>query len=139
MRKERLTKVRQVNTFFWDDPYIQELYHFGKLLFLYLITSPHTNIAGSFEITEKTMHDHTGIPRTEITDLLKRFEDDKKIIYRNNWMLTVNTIEHQNINNSKILEGIKVILGMSPAWVIDSLCMSHPHLNLNSNLILIQF
>lgn len=134
MASNRLTKVRQVNTFFWDDPYIQELYHFGKLLFLYLITSPHTNIAGSFEITEKQMHEHTGIPRTEIVDLLKRFEEDGKIVYRNNWMLTVNTIEHQNTNNSRILEGIKVIVRMSPTWVMDELCMTHAHLNLNSNL-----
>src|SRR3954462_3989070 len=87
---------RYVNTFFWDDPYIEDLCLEGKLLFIYLITTPLTNIAGSFEITLKRMAEHTGITREKIRDLLGRFEADGKCIYRDNWMLTVNTAKHQS-------------------------------------------
>jgi hypothetical protein len=125
MAEFRQAKVRQVNTFFWDDPYIEDLCSKGKLLFLYLITTPLTNIAGSFEITLAKMTHHTGLERSEVEDLLKRFEADGKFIYRDKWMLAVNAIEHQNTNNPQIRQGIATIIARSPRWVIDKSCMTH--------------
>jgi hypothetical protein len=135
-----MAKGRYVNTFFWDDPYIEDLCPHGKLLFVYLITTPLTNIAGSFEITLKKMHEHTGIPRDTISDLLKRFEADGKFMYRGNWMLAVNAIEHQSWETHEtIRKGIETIVSRSPDWVKHRLCivyewLSHLNLNLNSNL-----
>lgn len=133
-----MAKQRYINTFFWDDPYIEELGPTGKLLFIYLITTPLTNIAGSFEITIKKMSDHTGIGRDEITDLLKQFEADGKVIYRDRWMLVVNTIEHQHWRtHGTIKSGIITIVEASPQWVKDRLGVAYgwlSHLNLNLNL-----
>ena len=132
-----MAKVRQVNTFFWDDPYIEELCPEGKLLFLYLITNPLTNIAGSFEISTKRMHEHTGITRDRIAELLKRFEADGKVIYKDRWMLTVNTIQHQSLTTPTIRAGIAAIISDSPQWVKDRVCIAYEwlsHLNLNLNL-----
>lgn len=136
-----MAKQRYINTFFWDDSYIEDLCPHGKLLFIYLITTPLTNIAGSFEITVKKMSDHTGLLRDEIVEMLKRFEADGKVIYRDRWLLMVNTIEHQNTENAKIRTGIATIINESPQWVKDVVpyesYMTHQetsHLNLNSNL-----
>jgi hypothetical protein len=107
---------RYVNTFFWDDPYIEGLCLEGKLLFIYLITTPLTNIAGSFEITLKRMAEHTGITREKIGDLLGRFEADGKCIYRDNWMLTVNTARHQS-SSKDVQTGIARVFAKSPQWV----------------------
>src|SRR6185369_3132010 len=121
-----MANYRQVNTFFWDDPYIEDLCPNGKLLFIYLITTPLTNIAGSFEITLKKMHEHTSIPRDTISDLLKRFEADGKCIYKGNWMLVINTIEHQHWDTHEtIRKGIITLVVASPAWVIDRLCIAY--------------
>lgn len=125
MAEFRQAKVRQVNTFFWDDPYIEDLCSNGKLLFLYLITTPLTNIAGSFEITLAKMTHHTGIERSEVENLLKRFEADEKFIYRDKWMLAVNAIDHQSLTNPQIRKGIATIIAKSPRWVIDRTCMTH--------------
>jgi len=136
-----MAKQRYINTFFWDDPYIEDLCPHGKLLFIYLISTPLTNIAGSFEITVKKMSDHTGLGREEIGELLARFEADGKFIYRRPWMLAVNAIDHQNTNNSQIRTGIESIIAASPDWVKDAVkdksYMTHQessHLNLNLNL-----
>jgi len=136
-----MAKQRYINTFFWDDSYIEDLCPHGKLLFIYLITTPLTNIAGSFEITVKKMSDHTGLLRDEIVEMIKRFEADGKVIYRDRWLLMVNTIEHQNTENAKIRTGIATIINDSPQWVKDVIpyesYMTHQetsHLNLNSNL-----
>lgn len=136
-----MAKQRYINTFFWDDSYIEDLCPHGKLLFIYLITTPLTNIAGSFEITVKKMADQTGLGRDEINELLAKFEADGKLIYRDRWLLMVNAIEHQNTENAKIRTGIATIINESPQWVRDVVpyesYMTHEessHLNLNSNL-----
>lgn len=133
-----MAKQRYVNTFFWDDSYIEGLPPHGKLLFIYLLTTPLTNIAGSFEITVKKMHAHTDISREEITELLERFEMDGKIMYRDSWILMLNAIEHQTWQtHATIRTGIANIVNASPQWVKDRLCIAYEwlsHLNLNSNL-----
>lgn len=138
-----MAKVRQVNTFFWDDSYIEELNPNAKLLFIYLITSPLTNIAGSFEISLKKICDHTGLSRSKVEEILEKFAADDKFIYRENWMLAVNAIGHQDFNNPKIQKGIEIIISASPVWAIDRVCIAYSwlshlqnrasHLNLNPN------
>jgi len=39
-----MNKLRCVNTKFWEDPFVEELNATGKLIFLYLITNPLTNL-----------------------------------------------------------------------------------------------
>lgn len=125
-----MANYRQVNTFFWDDPYIENLCTDGKLLFVYLITTPLTNIAGSFEITLKKMHDHTDISKEKICDLLKRFEADGKCIYRDHWMFVCNTIDHQHWEtHAKIRKGIETIILASPQWVKDRVCIGYEWLS----------
>jgi hypothetical protein len=133
-----MAKQRYVNTYFWDDPYVENLSPTEKLMFMYLITTPVTNIAGSYEITMKKMHDHTALSREEIAIILQKFEKDRKFIYRDNWMFAVNAVKHQNTNNGQIKAGIDTIIAASPAWVRDGSYMtleesSHLNLNLNSN------
>ena len=48
MGKAHQDKHRYIKTKFWDDSYIIELNPHEKLLFLYLITNPLTNIAGVY-------------------------------------------------------------------------------------------
>lgn len=136
-----MAKVRQVNTFFWDDSYIETLKPNEKLLFIYLITTPLTNIAGSFEISLKKICDHTDLSRSKVEEILQKFEADGKFIYRENWMLAVNAIGHQDFNNPKIAKGIEIIISDSPRWAIDRVCIAYKwlsdrlsHLNPNPNL-----
>ncbi len=56
----KLAKQRIVNTKFWDDSYITRLTPTEKLLFLYLITNPLTNISGVYELPLKRVAFDTG-------------------------------------------------------------------------------
>lgn len=127
--KTNMANARQVNTFFWDDSYIEELNPNGKLLFIYLITSPLTNIAGSFEISLKKICDHTGLSRSKVEEILVKFEQDGKFFYKDNWMLAANGIEHQAYHNEKIQKGIENIISASPRWVIDRVCIAYSWLS----------
>lgn len=65
-----------------------------KYFYLYLLTNPHTNLAGCYEISLKTMSDETGYSKDTIERLLDRFEKVHEVIkyssktkevYLNNW------------------------------------------------------
>jgi len=55
----------------WADPWFQGLEPIPKLLFIYLWTNDHRNIAGLYTISEKTIAFETGIEQTKIGDLLR--------------------------------------------------------------------
>ena len=101
-----MAKQRIISTKFWDDTYIINLDPTEKLLFLYFLTNPLTNISGIYEISLRRIAFDTGIDSEMILNILKRFEKDKKAIYKNNWLCILNFIKNQNINPS-VLDGIK--------------------------------
>ncbi len=121
--KMKLSKQRYVDTRFWDDGYIIELAPTEKLLFLYLLTSPLTNIAGIYEITIKRISFDIGIGSEEVKNILQKFQDDKKVYYiSNNYIVLCNFPKHQQYERSpKIKEGIDIIINSLPANVKEAL------------------
>jgi hypothetical protein len=106
-------KTRQIQTKFWSDPYIQELSHEEKLLFLYLFTNEHTNISGVYEITIQTIANETCLEKERIKKVLDKFSDDKKIYYNTNYIVLVNFIKNQTLNPS-VVKGINRELANLP-------------------------
>lgn len=72
---------RYVYTNFWEDPFIQDISPEDKYFYLYVITNPHTNQCGIYEITPKTMAFETGYNNDTIHKLLKRFAEYKRVFY----------------------------------------------------------
>lgn len=132
-----MAKLRSVNTKFWDDPYIGELEPMEKLLFLYLLTNPLTNIAGCYEISLRRIAFDTGIETAKVSEILTKFAQANKIIYRDGWLLIRNFIKNQSMN-PKILKGIEETVKCCPIWIKDSLSIAYQslsHLNSNSNTV----
>lgn len=144
-----MAKTRFINTKFWDDSYITKLRPYEKLLFLYLLTNPLTNISGIYEIETRRMTFDTGIEEGTIKDILKVFEKNKRIYYRKGWVVIANFVKNQSLN-PKVKTGILMALKTVPMDIKrlakideDSLCipsstnsdsLSHSNLNSNSNL-----
>lgn len=132
-----MAKHRTVNTHFWDDSYIETLSPNEILLFLFLITNPQTNIAGSYEITVTRMHERTRLSRIKIEEILTKFEADGKFIYKDNWMLAVNAISHQKTDVPTILKGIETIILDSPQWVKNRVCIDYQGLWIDPSLLIL--
>jgi hypothetical protein len=96
-------KLRSVNTKFWDDTYIISLDPIEKLIFLYFLTNPLTNLAGIYEIATKRIASDTGIDKDMIMKILERFERDGKVYYRNSYIILANYFEHQKYNKSMLI------------------------------------
>ena len=93
-------KLRSVNTKFWDDPFIEELTSSEKLLFLYLLTNPLTNLLGIYEITIKRISYDTGLSQEIIRKGLERFETVKKVFFDDNYIILLNFLKNQNLNSN---------------------------------------
>jgi hypothetical protein len=109
-------KNRYINTHFWDDSYVIDLDPIEKLLFLYLITNPCTNICGAYEISLKRIAFDTGIDKEMVAKVLLRFENSGKIIYKEGWILLLNWVKHQNPSPT-VQSGIKFNLKSCPDWI----------------------
>jgi len=103
---------RSVDTYFWDDPYIQRIDASKRYLYLYFLTTPLANIAGVYEITDKTIRDHTGWAQEELQAALERFREDRKVFRWQDWIIMRNWPKHQS-SSPTVQKGIeRVLLGI---------------------------
>ncbi len=140
-----VAKQRIVNTKFWDDSYIAGLSPLEKLVFLYLITNPLTNISGVYELPLKRAAFDIGMSGKDIEVVFKKFETDGKLARFGSWVGVVNFVKHQTLN-PKIKIGILQELRKAPKQVVDrvsidyqilsipSESLSYSNSNLNTNL-----
>ena len=138
-----MSTQRYIDTSFWDDTWVQELDPSEKLLYIYLLTNPLTNIAGVMELTIKRICFDTGFNADTVTRILGKFEDARKVFKYNNYIIIRNFPKHQQIENDRILKGIASILSKLPNDVLcylheidyqldipqtfDNLCIPYPH------------
>jgi len=132
-----MAKMRSVNTKFWDDSYIINLDPHEKLLFLYLLTNPLTNICGAYEISLRRISFDTGMVDSLLEPMLEKFSLSGRITYKDGWVVIHNFIKNQSLN-PKVKEGIKIGLDNAPKWIKDSLSidldsLSQSNSNSNSN------
>ena len=115
-----MSKQRYIDTKFWQDNYIIDKDPIEKLLFLYLLTNPLTNILGIYEISIKTIAFDTGIDSEMVLKILERFEKDDKVKYFKGHIALKNFTKHQK-NNPKINKDIEILISETPlellSWV----------------------
>lgn len=139
-----MAKQRYINTRFWRDSYIENLDPTEKLLFLYLLSNPDTNISGIYEIPIKIVAVDTGIDVSMVKKLFDRFEKDDKIKYKDGWVAFKNFTLHQTIS-PKIKAGIINEISKAPEdmvkWVNLEVSIPYPYpmqevsdLNTNTNI-----
>jgi hypothetical protein len=129
-------KNRYVNTKFWTDNYISNLDPIEKLVFIYLLTNPQTNLLGIYEIPMKRIAFDTGIDKEMIDKILQRFDKDNKVGYTDGWIIIANFTKHQKFNpKTKIaVEEILLRVPDSVLHTLNRLSIGYIYLNLNSNI-----
>jgi len=72
---------RNVRLSFWTDAkVIDDFTPEDRYFFLYLMTNPHTNLCGCYEISKKQVSDETGYTKEVIEKLIKRMSDTHNVI-----------------------------------------------------------
>jgi len=126
-----MSKERYLNTKFWDDSYIIKKDPIEKLLFIYLLTNPLTNIIGIYEISIDRIAFDTGIEQEMVLKILKRFEKDMKIKYKSGYIALKNFTKHQK-NNPKINRGIELLIKEVPQDLVKWVDIDYDRLSEDS-------
>jgi len=111
---------RYISTSFWDDKWIMELDPSEKLLYLYLLTNPLTNIAGIYKITVKRISFDTGFTPDTIGHIFQKFQKANKAHLVGEFIILPSWPKHQHWQDrSKIKTGILIQLSKLPQEIIN--------------------
>ena len=124
-----MAEYRTIKMSFWQDPFIEELEAEEKLLYLYLITCPHTNNLGVLEISRKRISFESGPTINTVQKGLDRLCDTGKIVIDGNFILLTRFIKNQTTTSPKIIESLKSMLeNVSSKKIRHEICLRYPHL-----------
>ena len=153
---------RNVSLSFWEDNKIVDDFTYkDKYFLLYLLTNPHTNLIGCYEISVKQMSNELGLDKSEVEELLTRMEqvhqvifyagETKEILIKNwhkyNWTKSEKLLKKvesltKYIKSKKLrsyMEEIlkKYMVSIGYPYTMDtsvSVSVSDPDLNINNNI-----
>jgi hypothetical protein len=98
---------RSINTKIWDDVWFSELNQSEKILWLYLLTNPLTNMLGVYEISEKKISFDTGLSLETIRKAFEAFQRLRKAKYIEGYVILFNWIKNQSFNPNMMKSAIK--------------------------------
>lgn len=144
-----MASTRYVTTSFWEDSKVQDkATPEDRYFMLYLLTNPHTNQLGCYEITKRTISYETGYTGETVTRLLDRMnsilnfidydEETNEILIENwhkyNWTSSEKVKNHllsdiPRIKSKKLFEKIKKNIGY--VYGIDTLSKNKNTLSVN--------
>lgn len=104
-----MAKYRQLHITFWQDPYIEDLDPLEKYFYIYLMTNSKTTQCGCYETSMKLIVYETGLSKTDIKLFVKKFSDDKKILFDNDTkeFLLINWLRHNSFLSPKVKKCIE--------------------------------
>jgi len=115
-----MERLRSVNTNFWKDPWVESLKPEEKLLFLYLITNPHTNMLGVYEVSIKRMAADTGLTEERVSKCFEVFETHRKGLFEDNYVILPNFLKNQKMNPNMQKSAVKTF-NYLPNWLKDKI------------------
>lgn len=111
----------------WADSWVSDLDPTEKLLWVYLLTNPYTEITGVYELPIRTIAFETGLDKDIARKVIERFERDGKVQYIDGWVVLTNFMRYQNTENIKIQKGIERALSELPKHVRDRVSIGYPY------------
>jgi hypothetical protein len=97
----------------WADPWVQELPPLAKMLFNYLWTNDHINLACLYSISIRTISNETGLSQKQVQDILTTLHPKVKYDPGKNLMWVVNFVKRQFLRTGTISP--KIVLGIRKA------------------------
>jgi hypothetical protein len=102
-----MAEYRTLKMAFWNDPFIEALPPAAKLLYLYLITSPHTNNLGVLEISRRRISYETGLDEDAVNLHLAQLEESEKLFVDGSRIWLANFVRHQTSTSPKMLTTLR--------------------------------
>jgi hypothetical protein len=91
---------RSVSVALWTDAWFEDLEPNSKLIWLYLLTHPNSNMIGIFDISEKRTASDCGLDREDVRKAFEGFAKDSKAFVKDSKIWIVNFVKHQSYNTN---------------------------------------
>ena len=127
---------RNIQMTFWTDPKVQDDFTpEDRYFYLYLLTNPHTNLVGCYEISFKQMSDETGYTKDTVERLVKRLSETHNVIRYSNItkeLLLINWHKHNWTQSEKqhiaiASQASKIKDSAFRKIITDTLCIRYPY------------
>ena len=130
-----MATYRSIPLKFWQDRKVSDDFTpDDRYIFLYLLTNPHTNLCGCYEISEQQISRETGLDIERVTLTIDRlwqqhqvimFDVDKSEVLITNW-------HKYNWSSSKVAIGVKkqaedIKNASFKKYVLDTLSVRYPY------------
>jgi hypothetical protein len=114
-----MSRYCYISTDYWDDAWIYSLTSTEKLLYLYLLSNPLTNIAGVYKIIDQRICFDTRLSQKEVTKIMRKFEEAGKVFHMDEYIVIPSAPKHQKLDSSpKLKEGvIKILMAIGPEYL----------------------
>lgn len=107
----KMAIYRNVHLTFWSDAKVtDEFTPEDKYFYLYLLTNPHTNLSGCYEISLKQISREMGYTQESIEGLIKRFSEVHRIIIYDKGskeMLLINWSKYNWTKSTKFITALE--------------------------------
>lgn len=94
-------KTRIIHTKFWKDDYIVSLTSEEKMMFIYFITNEYVNILHLYYLPDRVILFDTGIDRGMLDLIKQKFQNDKKIYFKDGWVFLRNAHRYESYEGEK--------------------------------------
>lgn len=131
-----MANYRNISISFWTDSKVDDDFTpEDKYFYLYLLTNPHTNICGCYEISMKQMESETGYNTDTIKRLLQRMENQHKVIlysHKTKEVLILNWCKYNWTDSAKVKNAVGKVANHIKSekfkrYVIDTLSIGYPY------------
>lgn len=113
-----MSEYRPIKTKIWNDSWFLSLTPEEKAVWFFLLTNQNVQISGIYELPVTLISPLVGSSKGE--EILKKFEQNDKIVYKNGWIYIKNYLKNQtNQINKKdnIIKSIMAYLSENPQLV----------------------
>lgn len=95
-----MADYRPIKIKIWNDTWFLNLSDKKKVIWLFLLSNTYTHISGIYELPKILLTPLVGA-YSEVEKILKGFEDNKKIVYKEGWIYIKNYIKNQGAGIKK--------------------------------------
>ena len=115
-----MADYRPLKISIWDDEWFYSLTPEEKTVWVFLLTNKSVHVSGIYQLRKPLITPNVGAPPKEVDRMFKKFEADRKIVYKNGWVFIKNYLKNQVKQfhgNDNILKSIRVFLHEHPVLV----------------------
>ena len=103
-----MSEYRQLHRGFWESDYVQEeLDSDGRLVYVYLITCPKSNMEGLYKASLKRITDETTHDKKRVRKVLSRLESDGYAGWMKGWVCVTQSPRRFPVKNKTLMTHAK--------------------------------